>query len=634
MAYSAPSGDAVRISFGPGPFTPPSGDAVPIHFGPVVGTGGTGQVQSVGGSIVVATVLGGGTGQVQSVSGSIAVQRPYRFDGLVVEIGAEWGAGDRQDAGVGLGWSVKDPRDQQLAVSWARNGARDIDLEAPWSAAIAADTDVRVRWNRLKARDDQVAAPWRRLERADDQIGAPFNRPGRRDVDAVLPWGLASTPDVQLEAPWGRGARRDRQLHIRWRQHLRADQQLEIPWRGLTGMRDVFLIQPDPLPPVPPTRPCYVPAPGDGVRIAFRPGYAPANGDAVPVHFTCDIRYLFPRRSIVMSHTVTIVRLPDRTPIDAADVVVSGSRDNWCWSFQASVLTRSSFNLLARDEDGPKSVEVSIDGHTFNFLVEDPSEDRSTGQTRFSIGGRSRTALLAAPYTPPRGYANDSDISSGALAERELEFTGFTIDWQGELWTVPAGAWAYTAETPVSAILKLAEACGCIVQSHPTEDALIVSPKYPVSPWEWDAAVPDVSLDTLGGTRLGLSYKRGDRYLGVYVSGESKGVVVCVTRDGTTGSPMASMIVDPLTTDVLPGRERGRALIADAEDQETIPVVLPFADDGPGPILPTELVEVIDVNYGTFRASAMATEIRSGLENDAVVVRQTVQLARHYREPV
>ena len=49
-----------------------------------------------------------------------------------------------------------------------------------------------------------------------------------------------------------------------------------------------------------------------------------------------------------------------------------------------------------------------------------------------------------------------------------------------------------------------------------------------------------------------------------------------------------------------------------------------------GVIAPTDLVEVQDAVYGTYRARASAVTIDVGLQDDAVTVRQDVTVHRHH----
>lgn len=65
-------------------------------------------------------------------------------------------------------------------------------------------------------------------------------------------------------------------------------------------------------------------------------------------------------------------------------------------------------------------------------------------------------------------------------------------------------------------------------------------------------------------TNEGVEWVEKARYDRVYVSGQGEsGRRVRVTRAGTAGEQLAQMVVDPLITDVIAGRQRGGRILAD-----------------------------------------------------------------------
>lgn len=274
-----------------------------------------------------------------------------------------------------------------------------------------------------------------------------------------------------------------------------------------------------------------------------------------------------------MQHTLTVVRLPDRTPLNVSGITIRTDRDSWAWTVELQIVDRASYHLVLPDSGGPKLVEVNASGYVWTALVERVSERRVAPQdtratpTRFSASGRSRTAILAAPYAVARPYVSTAPMTAQQAAARELEFTPFTLDWQIDDWLIPAGAWRYDNETPLSAILRIAAAAGAVVQSHPEDETIIVQPAYRAPPWDWPTEAAAVLLDGQSLIEMGREWRPGPQYLGVYVSGETQGVLVNVIRDGSGGSPYAQMIVDPLITSTEPARGRGMREIADSENQ-------------------------------------------------------------------
>jgi len=334
-----------------------------------------------------------------------------------------------------------------------------------------------------------------------------------------------------------------------------------------------------------------------------------------------------------MKHTLAVCRLPERTPIEVDAVEISSTHDSWAWSVQLTPSRRADHLLIVPTPEGPREIEVAIDGHVWTFVIENVSERRNRPQKTFSASGRSRSAALAAPYATARTQVNAEITSAAAAATAELEFTGFALDWRVTDWTLPPGAWAYTNLTPMGALLKIAEACGAVVQSHPSDLTIIVRPAYEVAPWNWESSDADVALDAGSVTALGMEWRPGPQYLGVYVSGESQGVLVNVIRTGSAGSPYAQMVVDPMITEVTPAIGRGIKTLADSERQLPNQVAMPLMPGAaaPGVIRPCELVEITDEVYGINMARAESVTITAGRNgtDSPLSVTQSVTITRH-----
>ena len=139
----------------------------------------------------------------------------------------------------------------------------------------------------------------------------------------------------------------------------------------------------------------------------------------------------------------------------------------------------------------PQRLQVGIDGMQFVFSVTSTARSRSFDRRRVSVQGISATAMLGAPYMPRQSWLSTSVATAQQLAVAALEFSGVDLDWQIPDWQVPAGAWSVQG-TPLQAVLRVAESVNAVVRSHRSAEQLIVAPRYPVLPWEWGAAVPDV----------------------------------------------------------------------------------------------------------------------------------------------
>ncbi|MFB8828354.1 hypothetical protein ACE0DR_01100 [Azotobacter sp. CWF10] len=117
-------------------------------------------------------------------------------------------------------------------------------------------------------------------------------------------------------------------------------------------------------------------------------------------------------------------RLPERAPLEATGLSVGRDIGAFAWQFSAQLLGHTSLNLVRPDSNGPKAVELTINGHIWGFLVERYSSQGRFPAERFTIGGISRTQLLAEPYAPKRSAVNAVAINARQAAADQLTDTG------------------------------------------------------------------------------------------------------------------------------------------------------------------------------------------------------------------
>ena len=128
---------------------------------------------------------------------------------------------------------------------------------------------------------------------------------------------------------------------------------------------------------------------------------------------------------------ITTVVLPDRTPLELPSLEISLDIDSFAysgnsWSLTGKLWGASNIALVEPDRNGPKQIEVDINGWKWVFIIERYSTDRRFGDERYTIYGSSRTQLLAAPYAPGRSKSNTSNLNAKQAISEELANTGFT----------------------------------------------------------------------------------------------------------------------------------------------------------------------------------------------------------------
>ncbi|WP_234412820.1 hypothetical protein [Stenotrophomonas sp. YAU14A_MKIMI4_1] len=339
-----------------------------------------------------------------------------------------------------------------------------------------------------------------------------------------------------------------------------------------------------------------------------------------------------------MINAVSFVRLPDRTPIEVARLSLSSSRSAWGWTFDIELADPRQLELLKPTAAGPRQFEINLNGYLWTGIIESFQKQREFNGGGVRLSGRSRTALLAAPYAPARVKATTQERSMAQLVAEELADTGFVSQYDTVDWLVPGGAWFYDANTPLDAISALAEASGGVVQSDPATLALSVRAAYPISPWDWRTSQPDHVLQEDIVLTESLQMRSAPLYDAVVVTGElaGKGATCRVRKAGEEGRLYAQQVSNPLITVPAAGAERGRNILCDRGEQAAVDLTVPlFAQPlkagEVGLLLPLDLVEVVSED-GTWHAQCESLRIEVAVEAQAVVIEQTATLERHYTD--
>lgn len=409
-----------------------------------------------------------------------------------------------------------------------------------------------------------------------------------------------------------------------------------IPWGVARRVPWVVLPRPEP-PPIPPP-PGVAP---DGRYIAINlgcpvvgvPGLAPLN---LGINACYAVRPR--RRTYIVINDVSVVRLPDRAPIAVLDLALAGGADSWGWTVDMTLADASSLALLQPGSGGPRQIEVALNGYLWTFVVEAYSGTRDHQQQGIRVSGRSRTALLAAPYAPARNKISELERSAAQLVDEELANTGYVAAYGTVDWLVPPGAWYYDATTPMDAIARVAAASGAVVQSDPAELEIQIRPRYPHSPWTWTETTPAHVIYDDVIINESLQVRSAPLYNAVVVTGElaGKGVTATVTRAGEGADLYAPQASDPLINTDAVAIERGRNIIADRGEQAAIEHTLPLFR-GPvlpgqtGRVLPLDLVQV-QAAGGIWHGQCIGVRIDVRVDNQAVVIEQTLTLERHYTD--
>lgn len=529
-----------------------------------------------------------------------------------------WGTPAPTDRRSATGWQPAKPVHAPAAGSaWGSTVPRDQGARPNWGTPRSTDVArLRLRWNippykdlgkAVRQRDtDRYGRPWTYLDALPPYIpntrplvfsfaGVPYPPPRAAQVQFGLGRDLSARPtqprDMRLGSAWGTPSRLDLQRRLRW------------GW-GRPG---------DP----PPT----------GIEYPDYPG---------PVYVLDPAAEPDILETYMIANSVSLVVLPDRTSVAATNIKLGRDIDAFAWTLTFDLFGRTSLNLVRPDANGPKTVEVTINGWTWLFIVERYSTQGKFPSERFSVTGVSRTQLLAEPYAPKRSAVNAVDINAVQAASDQLENTGFTLAWDYTAlgppdWTIPAGAFSYQEQTALQVIARVAEAVGGVVKPARDSDALSVVPRYRAAPWNWGVEIMDRIIPAEIVSGVGGEWSPQPAWNSCYVSGTTHGVAVDVRRAGTAGDAPAPDVFDDLITGTDAARHRGIAEIAKGGNQEIVTLSLPLFPQGgsaPGLVDPAHLCEVRDID-GTWRGLCLSTEV-SAEGVGASRVTQTLKLERHH----
>lgn len=601
-----PSGRRVALAFGVA-YSPVSGRRVAIPFGPP-DDGPEIPDPEIVGDITQGPVIrwGGLQPRLQSVRAAASAFAPV-YTRLLVS------------------WGGLDARVSAVAVLWGGLQLRYAEQRLPWSSLLQAQlARMRTHWDSNPIISSSRAAPW------------GVTGPVLARSSAAL-WTVPPSKARAAHVRWGGLLSRLRVAGAPWSVPPKFEAPTRIPWGYGRGLE--WIVRPPKPPPAPEPPPVV-----DGRRVAltFRCREHRHPPMRVPIRFGNLACYAARdlQRTYVVLNTIEVVRLPDLLPIKVDAIGIAGSRDTWCWESQLQLADPSQLADVQPTVDGPRQLRITINGYEWVIVVEAFDQSRAFNAAQVSISGRSVTAQLAEPYAAPRSAEVTLARTMAQLAEAEVDGSDITVQYDGVDWLVTAGAWYYDTLTPMAALLRIAEASGSVVQSHPSDAEVRIAPRYPASPWEWTETAPDAELqdDIVTATRLQLQSR--PNFDAVIAAGEKVGVAARVVREGEAGQTYAPQQVDQLITHADGARERGRNVLSDRGGQalveHDIPLFpAPLGTGQPGLVMPLQLVRRIAAE-GNWHGLATATRISAtsvktptGVAFDVV---QTVTLERHYTD--
>lgn len=475
-----------------------------------------------------------------------------------------------------------------------------------------------LRWSTLTS--------WRGAERITWHGRDAWREGGRLDTDAADRWhqGLPH-PDAALGGPrvWRDAAHASKGLGLGVADGRALRPDMLVVWRDAALVTYVTRV-PTPGPGEPPWEwwgadlCLWRPLDNGLLDLGILPGCQPVV--AIPR-----------RRSYLVIHSIEVVRLPDRLAIPASNLSIEISADAWAWSWSGTLLGAAALDAVLPTDDQPVTLEVAIDGYTWQLLVEEWSEDRSYGSRAVRVSGRGLSAWLAEPYQLPGSGISAYDRTIQQLLAEQLPVgEGWTLTWEPGLadWLVPAGAWSWQQKAPMSAIHEAAQSVGLIVVPSRATQVLHIAPRYRVLPWNYATTDPDLTIPDSAILALTRRRQADAQANAVYVhGGEVGGIQARVYRALSAADRLANSESSQLITHVDAARALGSRILAAHQAQpELKSITMPLG----GVFALPEMGDLLAVELGadTIRGTVSAIQIAAARAGDgkSVTVRQTLTL--------
>ncbi len=556
------------------PYTPPIGGA-PLNIG---GTPGNTALNIGGGgdndrSLTISARTGGvrataridipvlvnvsaRTGGVRAVA-RIAYD-PNLLSAVHAVTSETWRPGAPARPGTASRWRAATPLPASRLDRWRGATALRAGPVERWRASLTRAGVGLDRWREADSRLNTSGDAWRQSGRVVRGAGETWRDGVALNRGETAPW-IRTLPRLTPEwrQPWSQGALLPRGWIDRHGDGARLIAVEIEHWRQAGYPANAA----NPGPAIP--RP--IPTPW-GTRLNLvcpLPG-ARLNIGRVPCVLVAE-REVVKRRTYMSLNSASLVRWPDLTPLPCTSITIETDFESWCWSLSATLAGPDAWPLV---QPNPLACEVlaTINGFSWKFLLDVPSNARSFGSNRVSLKGRSRSAWLHSPYTPSRNLSETNPRERVQLAERSLENTGWTVDWQTANWLVPGGRWTRT-DTPIGALLRLISATDDGLYTDPAAQIITAQSRWPVASWLLDGEVADLLVPEDAVVTLTQSPVYTLPLNGVYVSGTTHGALALVKIAGTDGALQPDApLVDELLCDPegVAARQRGLNALSDS----------------------------------------------------------------------
>lgn len=537
-----------------------------------------------------------------------------------------------------IGHGLSGDLSKRWRAVWSDCEQSCVSHSIPWQRMAGVERSVKETWQETDKRGNGFSVEWKRLQVSEKGSVFRFGLSNPLENSLAFHWRLSVQQDVITGIPWARQQIRNFLLDKSW-----GIGRLTFPdWRVVWGQAlPPRTIVPNPIifdPPPPPPKPdpVYTPPSGDSVFLPFQCalGNTPSNQIRLPFRqFECL------RRMTVVENDLILKRVDNDAEVPALSLSIRGDIETATntWSAQMPL---SALSIVEPTGTQPVECLASINGVDHLLLLERWSvshgwDDRGGREDTVNVQGSSISRELDAPYQAPKSRFEELTRSAFQLMQQEIPLgSGWTLS-KSDDWTdyaVPGGTFSYTDLTPLQVIVRIAAATGAVVQQIPDSRELRVIPRYKVAPWNWSATSSDKQVDFGLIVSATGEFQPTPKRNGIYVAGETNGIIAQCQRTGTAGDPWADMAVDSLITAPIAGLQRGIAELSATGARSLYSAQMPIkvSESTPGLILPGELIEVVEDESTSWKALSVDWSINGRWsDSDGLTVWADIGLERY-----
>ena len=251
---------------------------------------------------------------------------------------------------------------------------------------------------------------------------------------------------------------------------------------------------------------------------------------------------------------IEVSRLDNGQKIHVFNGSYRTDRSSWCWSYNLTI-PASELSKLDPIVGQPVILKIVVNGYQHLMLLENRTRSRQFASETYTLTGRSVSALLDAPSSPPRAFLQQNERTSVQLAQAEIDRSAYPdlmLNWQlidALGWIVPTESFSYGGLTPIKAIQEIAKAGGGFVYSEADSQAITIKPLYKKTYWdpiaisEYDILLPESIV-----TEQSTDYEVYPDYNGITLTNDKTGLTGQIKRTGTSGDVLYESVNNRLFT--------------------------------------------------------------------------------------